>query len=335
MHTREPCIVASWRKFLSSSILTGVFLVGSLFAQKKDDDVRLMKYQPAAARPAISYKDSTFTLTFSEQVISYQREEFGSNYVQAASMTKMDSQWKIGNQAQPKVSMADGQSIRRPPSDTRIKLIPYEGKAFLKIESKKSPGNEDRIFELQYGGTYEAKILEGSVEDYKAGGRLVATITEKDWQRYLNDLISAFSDEKFLTWNASNFKGQLVGEIAEAAKNPQTFPGGPGAVELTRHAVENATVEVIPSVKSTPEVFVFEGDTLTVSCESVAVSLLYKTTLGVPAPAPATGGRQNWREKMNYNSLDDFSEKDHQSGEPADPLKGLPGKQWPGWWPGW
>lgn len=335
MHTCEMNRISRWGG-LFVIYVAGVFLLGEpLRGQKKDDDVRLMKYQPVTARPTISYKDSTFILTFREQETTYQKEEFGSNYVQVASMTKMDSQWKIGNQSQPKVSMAEGQLMRRPVTDTTIKLIPYDGKTFLKIESKKSPENEGEVFELQYGGTYEAKILEGSVEDYKSGGRVVVTITEKDWQRYLGDLISAFSDERFLTWNASNFKGQLVGDIVEAAKNPNTFPGGPGAVEMTKHAVENAVVEVIPSVKSTPEVFVFDGNTLTVSCEAISVSLLYKTTLGAPTPAPAGGGQQNWREKMNYNTLGDFSEKDHQSGEPSDPLKGLPGKQWPGWWPGW
>lgn len=308
----------------------------SAFGQKnKDEEAGLRTYRVKSAAPTYHYPDRKFTLTFSEMVSMYEKEEYGSNFAQVGSMTKMDTQWSGSSGAEPKVWMADGQRIRRPATDTKIKLIQYDDKIFLKIESKKSPEKEDVSFELQYGGTYEAKILEGTMEGFQAGGRLAVTITDTDWERYLEDLTGAFRDEKFLGWNAANYKGQLVSGIEAAAKDPSTFPGGMAGVQAVRPAVENARVDVSPSVRSKPEVYVFEGDTLSVSCESLAVTLLYKISLGGSTPAPSGTGEKSWRDKMNFSVQGQFSPEDHKSHEPEDPLKGLPGKQWPGWWPGW
>lgn len=239
---------------------------------------------PAPPRlKTLSIRESTLSSVVTKASATYRKEAGSQSFLLESSEGEPVVEWKIGNEPHP---LPEGALTPARVVEKRVKLIPHEDKAFLKIETL-AKGAPDRVEEeVRFSGTYEATVLEGSFEAGQNSGKRKVRIAAADHERYLQDMQKAFFGKAILAKHAESFRRQLLGLLEQKLTDPGTSPAS--EIEMARVLLgivkahpETFVVTVTPSFESDPEIFEIEGDTMRSTTER------QKTTLRFDAKLPA------------------------------------------------
>lgn len=242
--------------------------------------------QPAKLR-TLSVRESTLASILTDASAVYRKAEASLTFVLESSTGEPSLEWKIGGEEHP---LPEGANAPAPGSGKQLKLIPHQGRLFLRIESitKPAPGQEGN--EIRFSGTYEATVLEGSWDAYRDEGKaLKFRITAADHDRYLGEMRRALFDEATLARHAARHREQLTRLLEEKVADPGTAPAP--EVEMVRALLalvkthpETLVVSVTAAFEAEPEIFVIEGDTIRSTTARQASILRFDAKL--PALAP-------------------------------------------------
>jgi hypothetical protein len=239
---------------------------------------------PKSARlKTLSIRESTLSSIVTKASATYRKEAGSRGFLLESSDGEPVVEWKIGGEVHP---LPEGVPAPARVVEKRVKLIPHEDKAFLKIEIL-AKGAPDRVEEeVRFSGTYEATLLEGSFQADQNGGKRKVRIAATDHERYLKDVQKAFFGEAMLAKHADSFRRQLTGLLEQKVTDPGAAPAS--EIEMARALLtivkahpETFVVTVTPSFESDPEIFEIEGDTMRSTTET------QKSTLRFDAKLPA------------------------------------------------
>lgn len=239
---------------------------------------------PKSARlKTLSIRESTLSSIVTKASATYRKEAGSQGFLLESSDGEPVVEWKIGGEVHP---LPEGVPAPARVVEKRVKLIPHEDKAFLKIEIL-AKGAPDRVEEeVRFSGTYEATLLEGSFQADQNGGKRKVRIAATDHERYLKDAQKAFFGEAMLAKHADSFRRQLTGLLEQKVSDPGAAPAS--EIEMARALLtivkahpETFVVTVTPSFESDPEIFEIEGDTMRSTTET------QKSTLRFDAKLPA------------------------------------------------
>ena len=239
---------------------------------------------PKSARlKTLSIRESTLSSIVTKASATYRKEAGSQGFLLESSDGEPVVEWKIGGEVHP---LPEGVPAPARVVEKRVKLIPNEDKAFLKIEIL-AKGAPDRVEEeVRFSGTYEATLLEGSFQADQNGGKRKVRIAATDHERYLKDVQKAFFGEAMLAKHADSFRRQLTGLLEQKVTDPGAAPAS--EIEMARALLtivkahpETFVVTVTPSFESDPEIFEIEGDTMRSTTET------QKSTLRFDAKLPA------------------------------------------------
>ena len=239
---------------------------------------------PKSARlKTLSIRESTLSSIVTKASATYRKEAGSQGFLLESSDGEPVVEWKIGGEVHP---LSEGVPAPARVVEKRVKLIPHEDKAFLKIEIL-AKGAPDRVEEeVRFSGTYEATLLEGSFQADQNGGKRKVRIAATDHERYLKDVQKAFFGEAMLAKHADSFRRQLTGLLEQKVSDPGAAPAS--EIEMARALLtivkahpETFVVTVTPSFESDPEIFEIEGDTMRSTTET------QKSTLRFDAKLPA------------------------------------------------
>jgi hypothetical protein len=239
---------------------------------------------PKSARlKTLSIRESTLSSIVTKASATYRKEAGSQGFLLESSDGEPVVEWKIGGEVRP---LPEGVPAPARVIEKRVKLIPHEDKAFLKIEIL-AKGAPDRVEEeVRFSGTYEATLLEGSFQADQNGGKRKVRIAATDHERYLKDVQKAFFGEAMLAKHADSFRRQLTGLLEQKVTDPGAAPAS--EIEMARALLtivkarpETFVVTVTPSFESDPEIFEIEGDTMRSTTET------QKSTLRFDAKLPA------------------------------------------------
>lgn len=239
---------------------------------------------PKSARlKTLSIRESTLSSIVTKASATYRKEAGSQGFLLESSDGEPVVEWKIGGEVHP---LPEGVPAPARVVEKRVKLIPHEDKAFLKIEIL-AKGAPDRVEEeVRFSGTYEATLLEGSFQADQNGGKRKVRIAATDHERYLKDVQKAFFGEAMLAKHADSFRRQLTGLLEQKVTDPGAAPAS--KIEMARALLtivkahpETFVVTVTPSFESDPEIFEIEGDTMRSTTET------QKSTLRFDAKLPA------------------------------------------------
>ena len=239
---------------------------------------------PKSARlKTLSIRESTLSSIVTKASATYRKEAGSQGFLLESSDGEPVVEWKIGGEVHP---LPEGVPAPARVVEKRVKLIPHEDKAFLKIEIL-AKGAPDRVEEeVRFSGTYEATLLEGSFQADQNGGKRKVRIAATDHERYLKDVQKAFFGEAMLAKHADSFRRQLTGLLEQKVTDPGAAPAS--EIEMARALLtivkahpETFVVTVTPSFESDPEIFEIEGDTMRSTTET------QKSTLRFDAKLPA------------------------------------------------
>ena len=239
---------------------------------------------PKSARlKTLSIRESTLSSIVTKASATYRKEAGSQGFLLESSDGEPVVEWKIGGEVHP---LPEGVPAPARVVEKRVKLIPHEDKAFLKIEIL-AKGAPDRVEEdVRFSGTYEATLLEGSFQADHNGGKRKVRISATDHERYLKDVQKAFFGEAMLAKHADSFRRQLTGLLEQKVTDPGAAPAS--EIEMARALLtivkahpETFVVTVTPSFESDPEIFEIEGDTMRSTTET------QKSTLRFDAKLPA------------------------------------------------
>jgi hypothetical protein len=239
---------------------------------------------PKSARlKTLSIRESTLSSMVTKASATYRKEAGSQGFLLESSDGEPVVEWKIGGEVHP---LPEGAPAPARVIEKRVKLIPHEDKAFLKIETL-AKGAPDRVEEeVRFSGTYEATLLEGSFQADQNGGKRKVRIAATDHERYLKDVQKAFFGEAMLAKHADSFRRQLTGLLEQKVSDPGAAPAS--EIEMARALLtivkahpDTFVVTVTPSFESDPEIFEIEGDTMRSTTET------QKSTLRFDAKLPA------------------------------------------------
>ena len=239
---------------------------------------------PAPPRlKTLSIRESTLSSMVTKASATYLKEAGSQGFLLESSDGEPVVEWKIGGEVHP---LPEGAPAPARVIEKRVKLIPHEDKAFLKIETL-AKGAPDRVEEeVRFSGTYEATLLEGSFQADQNGGKRKVRIAATDHERYLKDVQKAFFGEAMLAKHADSFRRQLTGLLEQKVTDPGAAPAS--EIEMARALLtivkahpDTFVVTVTPSFESDPEIFEIEGDTMRSTTET------QKSTLRFDAKLPA------------------------------------------------
>jgi hypothetical protein len=239
---------------------------------------------PAPPRlKTLSIRESTLSSMVTKASATYLKEAGSQGFLLESSDGEPVVEWKIGGEVRP---LPEGAPAPARVIEKRVKLIPHEDKAFLKIETL-AKGAPDRVEEeVRFSGTYEATLLEGSFQADQNGGKRKVRIAATDHERYLKDVQKAFFGEAMLAKHADSFRRQLTGLLEQKVTDPGAAPAS--EIEMARALLtivkahpDTFVVTVTPSFESDPEIFEIEGDTMRSTTET------QKSTLRFDAKLPA------------------------------------------------
>jgi hypothetical protein len=239
---------------------------------------------PKSARlKTLSIRESTLSSIVTKASATYRKEAGSQSFLLESSEGEPVVEWKIGGEVHP---LPEGAPAPARIVEKRVKLIPHEDKVFLKIETLAKGAPERVEEEVRFSGTYEATVLEGSLQDDQNGGKRKVRIAAADHERYLKDVQKAFFSATMLDKHGESFRKQLTGLLEQKVVDPGTSPAS--EIEMARVLLgivkahpETFVVTVIPSFESDPEIFEIEGELMRSTTET------QKTTLRFDAKLPA------------------------------------------------
>lgn len=236
----------------------------------------------------LSVREAVFTSSVVGATSVYRKEAGSRSFVLESNEGEAKLEWKVGDEARP---LPEGMKPEARGTEKRIKLIPHEGKLFLKIESISRPEPGGAGDEIRFSGTYEAAVLEGSWEDYLGGGELRLRIAPGDHDRYLADMKQALFGEAVLARQADGYRKQLLALLEGKSSNPGE--SSPAEVERVRQILavvrahpEPLAVSVSPSFESDPEILVIKGEGIRSTTAKQASILRFDAKLPVVVPRP-------------------------------------------------
>lgn len=246
--------------------------------------------RPAAAPVlrTLSVREAVFTSSVTGASAVYRKEAGTRSFALESNEGEAKLEWKIGDEVRP---LPEGVKPDARGTEKRIKLIPHEGKLFLKIESISRPEPGEVGDEIRFSGTYEAAVLGGSWEGYLGGGELRLRIAPGDLDRYLSDMKKALFGEPVLARQADAYRKQLLALLE--GKSAEPGESSPAEVERIRRILavvrahpEALVVSVSPSFDSDPEILVIKGETIRSTTGKQATVLRFDAKLPVVVPRP-------------------------------------------------
>lgn len=239
---------------------------------------------PKSARlKTLSIRESTLSMVVTKASATYRKEAGSQSFLLESSEGEPVVEWKIGDEVHP---LPEGAPAPGRVVEKRVKLIPHEDKAFLKIETLAKGAPDRAEEEVRFSGTYEATVLEGSFQADQNGGKRIVRIAAADHERYLKDMQKAFFGEAILAKHADSFRRQLTGLLEQKVTDPGAAPAS--EIEMARVLLgivkahpETFVVMVNPSYEADPEIFEIEGELMRSTTET------QKTTLRFDAKLPA------------------------------------------------
>ena len=245
---------------------------------------------PTALR-TLAVREATFSSSVARATAIYRKEAGSQTFVLESSEGESKLEWKVGGETRPlpeELKPAAGKT------EKRIKLIPHEGKLFLKIEAFARTEPQEKDPEIRFSGTYEAAVVDGSWEAYLGGGEITLRITPGDHERYLADMKKAIFSDTFLARQTDAYRKQLLALLEARAANPAG--SSPGELERIRQTLvvvkahpEALAVGVSSSFEEDPEILVIKGETLHSTIGRQASALRFDVRL--PVVAPQSQGR--------------------------------------------
>ena len=187
---------------------------------------------------------------------------------------------------------------------SRLKLFRYEGKIYLKMESRSWLTKTKPVFYLERSDTYEAKVVKGSWEDYENGEPLVLTLAAQDRELYEENLEAACRTPEATAKLVEDYRMGIrrmnensKEKAMEEGRSPEKIAEVSTAVD---YLLESAQVAVSVEVASTLPTLIFHGEQATVTIEETATTLramFIPPEIRVEYEEPL-----NWKEQMYLRS---------------------------------
>ena len=296
MHSRSTEIR---RSNLAVQILNFLLLSATVSATAQTDDPKFASFVNFLSRTMTDYQQE---IVSTDEVDTFQATDTRNEFKQIDSTKNVQVIFsrKKSRKAMP-VTEFDWSKFQDDQSYSRLKLLHFDDKIYIKIEIKSRFDESEPALYVEHSGVYEANAREGSWEGYENGGPLVLALTKGDHERRYQEIGAVLEQPEVKARLASTFVSSLRAQNEEEKKKA-TEKGMPQEmIEYNYNGLNyiyaNGKVSVTASCEGSPVIYRVEGDKIEATCEGY--SSTFQFGFIVTELPTANGANPEWFEQIS------------------------------------